>query len=227
MTIKMTSPAETEAALRALRLTKVHIGGVREGLATWTSDRVPEHDVEHYLKFTRCSVAQIEEAEREKWHPELSGHRAQILSVLRPLVAWLDANPAEDPQIKDARLLPTSVLKEVLRERKEADRKAKRHARNKRDGYLVPLTDGDKQAMIAAADRVRGVPFAETPGRKATYPTRKGADFVDAPVVILGEHNGQHLARLATEAITLLPADWPLDFVDDPTWIRALAGGAL
>lgn len=227
MTIKMTSPTETEAALRDLRFTKVHIGGVRDGLATWTSDRVPERDVEHYLKLTRHSVAQIEEAERKKWHPELSGHRAQILSVLRPLVAWLDANPAEDPQIKDARILPTSVLKEVLRERKEAERKAQRHARNKRDGYLVPLSDGDKRAMIEAAARVRGVPFAETPGRKATYPTHREGNFVDAPVVILGEHNGQHLARLATEAITLLPADWPLDFVDDATWSRALAGDAL
>lgn len=128
-------------------------------------------------------------------------------------------------QIEAARTLPTAALEYVIRERKEAARKARRHARNKRDGYLVPLTDADKRAMIDAAERVKGIPFAETPGRKATYPTRKGSDFADAPVVILGEHNGQHLARLSTEAITLLPADWPLDFCDDAEWHQALAGG--
>jgi hypothetical protein len=89
----------------------------------------------------------------------------------------------------------------------------------------VPLTDSDKQAMCDAAERLQGVPFAETPGRKATYPTCKGTDFIDVPVIIIGAHNGQHLARLAPAVFTLLPADWPLDFVDDAAWNRALARG--
>lgn len=208
---KMTTPAETEAALRALRFTDTAHG-----------DRLPEGDVVHYLRFARESVAQIEKAMHDNWHPEMNSNREQILAVLRPHVRWLDANPAEDPQIKDARFLPTSVLKEVLRERKAAERKARRLARKKRDGHL-PLTEEDKQAMRGAAERLKDVPFAETPGRKATYPSRNGNNFVDVPVVVLDNVNGQHLARLRGGAITMLPADWPLDFVDDETWARALA----
>ena len=104
--IDMTTPEETEAALRALRFIEVRNG-----------DRLQDHDVAHYLRSTRQAVTMIEGAIRENWHPEMNGNREQLLAVLRPHVAWLDANPAADPQIKDARALPTSVLAEVLRER--------------------------------------------------------------------------------------------------------------
>ena len=106
MASDMTSPEETKAALQALRFTEARNG-----------DRLQDHDVAHYLRSTRQAVTMIEGAIRENWHPEMNGNREQLLAVLRPHVAWLDANPAADPQIKDARALPTSVLAEVLRER--------------------------------------------------------------------------------------------------------------
>lgn len=105
--IRRADPTETETALRALRFTDTRYG-----------DRMPEHDVTHYLKHTRRSVMQIEEAIRDNWHPEMNGNREQVLAVLLPHVAWLDAHPEVDPAMAEARKLPTSVLRAALKERR-------------------------------------------------------------------------------------------------------------
>lgn len=210
----MTSPEETERALRALRFTETRHG-----------DRLSDHEVANYLKFTRELTDKIEQLIRDNRLPEMNGNREQILAVLRPHVRWLDANPAKDPQIKDARALPTSVLAEVLRERKEAERKARRKARSDHYKQGEPFTDEDRAAICAAWERVKGVPFKDTPGRKATYPrlSQDKTRVVDVPVVVLEKHPRGHITRLDEKYSTILPANWPLDFVDDATWNKALA----
>jgi hypothetical protein len=131
-----------------------------------------------------------------------------------------------------ARGLPTAVLEEVLRERRAAEeqlradeKKARQHNRNKKAGYWKPLTDEDKQAILAATEKVKGVPFRDTPGRKATYPSLNKAknDYLDMPVVVLADYKGGHITRLTESTSTILPAKWPLTFVTDEEWARALA----
>lgn len=138
----------------------------------------------------------------------------------------LDMTPDEtQAALADARRLPTAVLEQVLRERKAAAKKTRKFARDRRDGYLVALTEDDKQAILDAWDRVKETPFRDTRGRRATYPrlNHDKSAIVDVPVVVLGEHNGQYITRLSQTATTLLPADWPIEFVNDDEWLSALA----
>lgn len=214
----MTSPDETAQAFRVLSA---------EGVQG-TSPK----DVSYYMRSPRAAVANIEQMLRSGSDPTVDPDRARILAVLRPHVRWLDANPAEDPQMADARQLPTSVIKEALRERRAAEeqlradeKKARQHSRKKKAGYWKPLTGEDKQAILAAVETTKGVPFRDTPGRKATYPSLNKAktNYVDVPVVVLADYKGGHIVRLTESTSTILPPDWPLTFVTDEEWAHALA----
>ncbi len=132
---------------------------------------------------------------------------------------------ASPEELTAARALSTAALETVLSERKQDAKKARKRERDIRDGNIVILTEENRQTMRAAGERMEGVDFADTPGRKAVYPVVNKAktEIVMVPVVVLDMHGERYLARTRDKMITLLPANWPLDFVDDATWTQALA----
>lgn len=132
MVANMTNPEETEAALRALRF-----DGLPDG-----EERLSDSELLFCYWQPRQTVAMTERGAAADLASPWRERGEQILAVLRPFVRWLDANPAKDPHIADARALPTSVLAEALRERLNIAPDLAAHIRE----IAVRLTTQDNRA---------------------------------------------------------------------------------